>query len=143
MVNAQTGNKVRVHYTGTLDDGSTFDASAQGNPLEITLGKGTTLDGFEKAIVGMAVGEKKTIAVAPEQGYGPHHEGMLIPVERSQLPPELALKIGQQLQHIRSNGHRALLTVVEMNDTRVVLDTNHPLAGKQLHFEIELVEILP
>jgi peptidylprolyl isomerase len=142
MATAKAGDTVRVRYSGKLDDGSTFDASAKEAPLEFTLGKGTTLDGFEKAVTGMEVGEKKHVCVPPAEGYGPRKENMRIPISRSQLPPALVLSVGQQLQHVRSNGQRDILTVLELNESTVVLDSNHPLAGQQLNFDIELVEIV-
>ena len=142
MTKAKTGDKVRVNYTGTLDDGSTFDSSPANAPLEFIIGKGVILNGLEKAVSGMTPGEKKTVHVLPEEGYGPRLDDRIVTIEKAQFPAELSLVLGQRFQHVRPNGRKDILTVVEINDTTVRLDANHPLAGKPLNFTVELLEII-
>lgn len=141
MTAARAGDVVRVHYTGTFDDGRTFDSSAGREPLEFTLGEGEVVSGFDAAVTGMAVGEKKTVKLNPEQAYGHRREDQVMTVARSMLPAELKPKPGMQLQANAPNGGQIVLIVVEANDDSVTLDGNHPLAGKRLTFEIELVGI--
>ena len=141
MTEARSGDLVRVHYTGTFDDGRTFDSSAGRDPLEFTLGEGEVVAGFDAAVTGMTVGQKKTVKLNPEQAYGHRREDQVMTVARSMLPSELKPRPGMQLQAAAPNGGQIVLTVVEANDESVTLDGNHPLAGKRLTFEIELVEI--
>jgi FKBP-type peptidyl-prolyl cis-trans isomerase 2 len=132
---------VRIHYTGRLDDGRTFDSSRDGEPLEFTLGEGAVIPGFEEAVVGMTPGESKTVSVAPEDAYGPHRPEMVQEVERGLLPADMQLKPGLQLQAQSRDGEPLLLVVREVADSTVTLDANHPLAGERLTFDIELVEL--
>ena len=141
MTQEQTGQLVRIHYVGTLDDGRTFDTSRGGEPLEFTLGQGEVIRGFEKAVLGMAAGETKTVTIAPEDAYGPHRPEMVQELERSVLPADLKLRPGQQLQAQSSDGEALVLVVKEVAEDTVTLDANHPLAGERLTFEIELVEV--
>lgn len=141
MTAARAGDRVRVHYTGTFDDGRAFDSSVGGEPLEFTLGEGEVVAGFDAAITGMKVGQKKTVKLNPEQAYGHRREDQVMTVARNMLPAELKPKPGMQLQAAAPNGGQIVLIVVEANDDSVTLDGNHPLAGKRLTFEIELVEI--
>jgi peptidylprolyl isomerase len=141
MAAARAGDLVRVHYTGTLDDGRTFDSSAGREPLEFTLGEGEVVAGFDAAVTGMTVGEKKTVKLSPEEAYGHRREDQVMTVARNMLPPDLVPRPGMQLQATAPNGRQIVLTVVEATDDSVTLDGNHPLAGKRLTFEIELVEI--
>lgn len=141
MAQAQPGQLVRIHYVGTLDDGRTFDTSRGGEPLEFTLGEGEVIRGFEKAVVGMAAGETKTVTIPPEDAYGPHRPEMVQEVERSVLPADLTLRPGQQLQAQSRDGQALVLVVRDVADDTVTLDANHPLAGERLTFEIELVEL--
>jgi FKBP-type peptidyl-prolyl cis-trans isomerase 2 len=141
MPQAQSGDLVRIHYTGHLDDGRTFDSSRGGEPLEFTLGEGEVIPGFEEAVVGMKPGESKTVSIAPEDAYGPHRAEMVQEVDRSALPADVQLKPGLQLQAQSRNGEAMVLTVTEVADGTVTLDANHPLAGERLTFEIELVEL--
>jgi peptidylprolyl isomerase len=141
MDSASRGQTVRVHYTGTLRDGSVFDSSRDGEPLEFTLGSGQVIPGFEEAVLGMSVGEEKTVEIPAEQAYGPHRSELLLPVERSQLPDEMAPEVGQALQ--MSDGRQTFpVTIREVGSETVVLDANHPLAGKDLVFVLTLQEIL-
>ncbi|MCS7081414.1 MAG: peptidylprolyl isomerase [Bacteroidetes bacterium] len=137
---AQLGDRVRVHYTGTLQDGSIFDSSLGGPPLEFLLGAQEVIPGFERAVLGMAVGERKRVTIPAEEGYGPYDEDLIYHVPRSQVPPDLQVYPGQQLQ-LQAQTQSFLVTVLEVTDQYVVLDANHPLAGQELTFEIELLAI--
>lgn len=141
MSKARTGDVVRVHYTGTLDDGSTFDSSRGREPLEFTLGNGEVVPGFDAAVLGMAIGEVKTVTLEPEDAYGEHHDERMMQVPRSALPADVTPEPGMELQAEAPNGEVIALVVVEADDVQVTLDANHPLAGEALTFEIELVEV--
>ncbi|HAA15060.1 MAG TPA: peptidylprolyl isomerase [Cytophagales bacterium] len=138
---ASKGDNVKVHYTGTLKDGSVFDSSREREPLGFTLGAGQMIPGFEKAVEGMEVGETVTAELAPEDAYGPHSEEMLVDVPKDQVPADINPTVGQQLQLQRQDGGVMNVVVKEVNEGNIVLDANHPLAGKDLIFEIELMEI--
>lgn len=141
MEAAKQGDTVRVHYTGTLDDGTVFDSSLGGEPLEFTIGSLEVLPGFEAAIVGLRVGEKKKLSLAPEDAYGVWRREKVFTLGRDRLPPGMDPKPGMMLEGRTSAGAVSFL-VLDVNDQEITLDANHPLAGKQLHFEIELVEIV-
>ncbi len=141
MAQAKQGDTVKVHYTGTLEDGSVFDSSVERAPLEFTLGAGQLIAGFDEAVSGMSPGEKKVVKIPAEKGYGPRRDEMTAEVSRSELPPDLEPKIGMQLQANQQDGRSMVVTVVEVKDESVTLDANHPLAGKELTFEIELLEV--
>ncbi|MBI2860533.1 MAG: peptidylprolyl isomerase [Chloroflexi bacterium] len=139
---AKSGDTVKIHYTGTLADGAIFDTSIGKEPLEFTLGEGAVIPGFEEAVTGMQVGDSKTVDIPADQAYGPRDDNLLIKVERSELPEGLEPEVGQQLQSVSPDGGIVVVTVVEVTDTTITVDANHPLAGKDLTFEIELVEIM-
>lgn len=139
---AQHGDRVAVHYTGTLSDGSVFDSSLGGPPLEFRIGAQEVIPGFEEAVVGMAVGERKQITIPAEEAYGPYDEELIYRVPRAQVPPDLDVYPGQQLQ-VQAQDQSFPVTVLEVTDQYVVLDANHPLAGQDLTFDIELVAIQP
>lgn len=141
MTQATIGNTVKVHYTGTLDDGTQFDSSEGRDPLEFVLGEGQVISGFEKGVEGMAVGDKKNIHIPAEEAYGQHHVELVQEVPRTQIPEEIELEVGLQLQAQGPNGP-FLLVVSELTDETAILDGNHPLAGKDLNFELELMEIV-
>jgi FKBP-type peptidyl-prolyl cis-trans isomerase 2 len=141
MTHAQSGHLVRIHYVGTLEDGRTFDSSRGGAPLEFTLGEGEVIPGFENAVLGMTPGETKTVSLPPEDAYGPHRPEMVQEIERDLLPADVPLKPGLQLQAQTRDGAAMVLVVCDVADDVVTLDANHPLAGKRLTFEIELVEL--
>jgi peptidylprolyl isomerase len=141
MATAENGNKVKVHYTGRLDDDTQFDSSAGRDPLEFTLGTGQVIPGFEKAVSGMAIGDTKTVTIPADQAYGPHHADLILVVERSQIPPHINPEVGQQLEIHQQDGRAAAVVITEVTDESVSLDANHPLAGKDLIFDLELVEI--
>jgi len=142
MTQAQVGDMVKVHYTGRLADGTTFDTSLERDPLEFTLGEGELIAGFEQAVLGMAAGESKTTTIPAAQAYGPHHAERVIDVERHHLPSDLQPEIGQQLQMTRPDGTTLSVIITTVTETQVTLDANHPLAGQDLIFDITLVEIL-
>ena len=141
MSQAQQGNSVKVHYTGKFEDGTTFDSSRGRDPLELTLGAGDVIPGFETSIVGMQAGETKEIRLEPHEAYGERQEELLQSVERSQIPPDLELEVGRQLQVTTQEGDITVVTIADLSDEAVTLDGNHPLAGRNLVFEIELVQI--
>jgi peptidylprolyl isomerase len=138
---AKNGDTVIVDYTGKLSDGTVFDTSEGGEPLEFTLGQGKMIPGFEQAVLGMKVGETKTVDIPTDQAYGPRSDDMIIEVGRSELPNDMEPQVGMQLQMTQPDGSTAIVTITEVSDTNVRLDTNHPLAGQDLAFEIKLVEI--
>jgi peptidylprolyl isomerase len=142
MSQAKSGDTVRVHYQGTLDDGAEFDSSAGREPLQFTVGSGQVIAGFDGATIGMAVGEKKTVNIPCGEAYGAHDPEQVREIERGQIPDNVDLTPGAQLQASTPDGQQLLLTVVSTTDAMVTLDANHPLAGKDLTFEIELVEIV-
>ncbi|TET33378.1 MAG: peptidylprolyl isomerase [Planctomycetota bacterium] len=141
MTKAEKGNTVRVHYTGKLDDGTVFDTSKDQDPLEFKVGEGQVIPGFESSVEGMTAGETKTVTIPCESAYGPRREELVAEVSRGELPENMELELGQQLQIPEENGHLIVLTIVGLTDETVTLDSNHPLAGKELTFDIELVEI--
>lgn len=142
MQQVQNGDKVRVHYTGKLTNGEQFDSSIGREPLEFTVGAGQMIKGFDAAMPGMGLGEKKTINIQPEDAYGDRSEEALIEFPRENVPADLPLKIGTQLSLRNQDGQPFPVTVTEIKDDVILLDGNHTLAGKELVFEIELVEIL-
>ncbi len=139
MRQATTGDTVQVHYTGTLADGTEFDSSAGREPLEVTVGGGQVIRGFDGALMGMAEGDRKSVTLAPDDAYGPHNPGLVHIVERTQIPDEIDLAVGTQLQASDGSGNQIGLVVVELDADNVTLDANHPLAGEALTFELELV----
>ncbi|EAT59024.1 FKBP-type peptidyl-prolyl cis-trans isomerase [Chlorobium ferrooxidans] len=142
MAKAKEGDIVKVHYTGTLDDGTMFDTSADREPLEFTIGGGQVIRGFDIAVMDMAPGEIRVSVIAPEDAYGVHSRELVTAVDRERFPADMELEIGQQLQVGLTDGQQAIVMVVDLSDTSVTLDANHPLAGQTLTFEIELVEIV-
>lgn len=141
MSRAKVGDTVRVHYTGRLSDGTVFDTSLQRDPLEFTIGAGQLIPGFEQAVVGMEAGESRTAEIPVEQAYGEHREDMVVTVERERFPDHIEPEVGLQLQLQQPGGMPLLVTVTEVADADITLDANHPLAGQDLTFDIELVGI--
>lgn len=140
MAEAKSGDTVKVHYTGTLDDGTQFDSSMDRDPLEFTLGDQKLIKGFENAVIGMSVGDTKSVKIPVEDGYGPHRDDLVIVVERSELPSDLDPSVGERLE-MRQADKSFIVRVIEVTPENVTLDANHPLAGEELNFEIELVDI--
>lgn len=141
MTQAKKGDKVQVHYKGTLADGSVFDSSEGRAPLDVTLGSGQVIPGFEEALTGMKVGEKKTVTIPVDKAYGPHNAEMVMQIPANQIPPDLNPEIGQKLQVGGTGGEVMVVEVVDLNDEFIVLDANAPLAGKDLTFDLEMVAI--
>ncbi|HOB17523.1 MAG TPA: peptidylprolyl isomerase [Candidatus Methanoculleus thermohydrogenotrophicum] len=142
MAQAKQGDTVRVHYTGKLDDGTVFDTSSERSPLEFTIGEGEIIPGFEQAVIGMKPGETKTVRIPPEEAYGPHRDDMTLTVDRDQFPEDLDPEPGQQLQVRQPGGGAVIVTVSEVSESTVTLDANHPLAGRLLTFDIQLLDIV-
>jgi peptidylprolyl isomerase len=141
-VEAKGGDTVRVHYTGTLEDGTVFDSSVDGEPLEFTLGAGKMIPGLEEAIIGMQVGQSRTVTIPVDKAYGPHHADRVFLVKREQLPEGLNPEVGRRLwMQVTQEGQRILVTVIQVSEAEIVIDANHSLAGKALTFEIQLLEI--
>jgi len=141
MTTAKNGDSVKIHYTGTLEDGTTFDSSAGRDPLEFTLGSGQVIVGFDEAVTGMEPGEKKNVTIPADKAYGQRNEEMVITAPRDQVPPDINPKVGQQLQMQGSDKQMLIVQVTEVTDEHIILDANPPLAGKDLTFDIELVSI--
>ena len=142
MAQAKNGDTVKIHYTGKLEDGTVFDSSDGRDPLEFTLGEGQVIPGFEEAVLGMTANDSKTMTIPSDNAYGPRREEMVVEVDRDQFPPDVAPEVGQQLQMQRPDGQKMVVAVAEVSESTVTLDANHPLAGKDLTFEIKLVEIV-
>lgn len=142
MAAAKKGDNVKVHYTGRLEDGTVFDTSAERGPYEFTIGASKIVPGFAEAVIGMKPGQSKTVEIPVKKAYGPHRNDMIAVVERSKLPAHLNPEIGQRLRIDQADGQKIPATVVEVSDSTVTLDANHPLAGKDLIFDIELLEIV-
>lgn len=141
MDNAQAGNVVRVHYTGKLDDGTVFDSSEGREPLEFTLGSGQVIAGFDHAVTGMSVGETRSARIPADEAYGQRRDDLLLEVDRQQIPEGVELAVGTQLQLQQENGQAVPVTVAELDSDSVTLDANHPLAGQDLIFDLELVGV--
>jgi len=139
---AKKGDTVKVDYTGTLADGTQFDSSIGKQPLQFTVGAGQMIAGFDAAVLGMKVGEKKTVTIPAAQAYGAVDQSLIFSVERSKLPANINPVVGMKLQMSRTDGSTVVVTVKEINETSVVMDANHELAGKDLTFEITLVAIV-
>lgn len=142
MSQAKNGDTVKVHYKGTLGDGTVFDSSEGREPLEFDVGSGQLIPGFEAAVDGMKTGETCSININADEAYGPHREEMVMDVPKTQLPADMNPEVGMRLQAGQED-EQFVVTVTEVQDDKVTLDANHPLAGKDLNFEITLVEIVP
>ena len=141
MAQANEGDEVQVHYTGKLEDGTIFDSSEDGEPLSFTIGENRVIPGFEQAVTGMEPGDTKTTEVEPEQAYGEHREDMVMEMERDQIPGEVDPEVGQQLQLRLENGQTVPVLITALGEDTVTIDANHPLAGRKLIFDIEVVDV--
>lgn len=141
MSRAKNGDTVKIHYTGTLDDGTEFDSSAGRDPLEFQLGGGKVIPGFDNAVEGMTVGDSKNVRIEPDEAYGQRHEQLVQDVQRSALPDDLTPEVGMALQSQSPDGRVMMLTVTAVAEDTITVDGNHPLAGQALSFDIELVAI--
>jgi peptidylprolyl isomerase len=142
MVQAKKGDAVKVHYTGKLEDGTVFDSSTDREPLEFQVGEGEVIRGFDEAVVGMEIGQSKTTVIGIEKAYGPRVQEMVVNLHRDHLPPSLDLKVDQVLQMKSPNGQIMRVIVTGISDSEITVDANHPLAGKNLSFDIQLVGIV-
>ncbi|NIR46339.1 MAG: peptidylprolyl isomerase [Gemmatimonadetes bacterium] len=141
MSKAENGRTVKVHYTGKLEDGSVFDSSRDREPLEFTVGEHRLIPGFEKAVEGMEVGDTKTVTIEKDDAYGPRRDDLVFEVQKGVLPEDLDPQVGQMLHYKQEDGPPVPLTITDVKESTVTLDGNHPLAGKDLTFELELVEV--
>jgi len=141
MAKAEHGNTVKIHYTGKLGDGEIFDSSVDKEPLEFTIGKGQVISGFEEGVIGMSVKESKVVNIPADKAYGPHRKEMIAVIDKTQFPPEIEAKMGSMLDVRQEDGSTVSVTITNVSDSDVTLDANHPLAGKDLTFDLQLVEI--
>lgn len=142
MRQASNGDTVKVHYTGRLEDGTEFDSSISRQPLEFRIGENRVIRGFEQAVIGMALGESKTAKIAAADGFGPHHDELVLQVERSQFSDDVEPQVNQQVQVSRADGQTFAAMITDVSSSTVTLDANHPLAGKDLTLDIQLVDIV-
>lgn len=140
MSKVTQGSKVKVHYTGKLNDGTVFDTSKDREPLEFTVGQGQVIPGFEEAVQGMEEGESKSVTIGSDQAYGERRKDMILDVPKDKFPDEIAPEVGQQLMLRHPEGQEFPAFIVEVTDEVITLDANHPLAGEDLNFEIELMQ---
>ena len=142
MSTARTGDTVKVHYTGRLDDNTVFDTSRGKAPLELKIGDGNLIKSFENGLIGMAVGEKKNLVIPPEEAYGQNDQKLTTTVSRAHLPDSVQPAIGMQLQVKQKDGSVFMVWITGMDAETVTLDANHPLAGQTLNFDVELTDIV-
>ena len=142
MAQAKEGDKVKVNYTGSLEDGTVFGSSPNEEPLEFTIGQRNVLPSFENAVIGMNEGDTKTVSIPPEEAFGDRKEDLIFDVERTKLPPGIDLKLGEVLRVGSDEGQDFDVIIANIDDEVVTLDGNHPLAGKVLNLEIQLIQIL-
>ena len=141
MTQAKSGDNVKVHYTGKLQEGDVFDSSEGREPLEFRIGDGKVIPGFEQGVVGMELGEKKQISISPEEGYGARNEELVAVIEKTLLPSDIDTSVGQQLQVQQKDGTAIQLVVTAETEENVTLDANHPLAGKDLVFSLTVLRV--
>jgi peptidylprolyl isomerase len=142
MSKAKNGDTVRVHYTGKLENGRVVETSKNNDPLQFKIGDGEVILGLEEAVVGMEEGEEKTAKISSSKGYGPHKKEMVAKVEKSRFPDHINPEIGQRLKVVQPDGTATRVTVTDVSESKVTLDANHPLAGKDLVFDIRLIEVV-
>ena len=142
MAQAKAGDTVRVHYEGQLSDGTIFDSSLEREPIEFILGQDTVIPGFEQAVIGMEVGESKDVSIPPEEGFGEYSEDLVVNIEKTILPPDINPELGMQLEVSSEEETPRVFTIADIAEDSITLDGNHPLAGAEIAFKIELLEIL-
>jgi peptidylprolyl isomerase len=141
MDGIKEGDVVHVHYTGKLQSGEVFDSSEGQDPLQVTIGQGKIIPGFERALIGMQSGEKKTFDLTPQQAFGERRDDLVHVIERKQVPPDINLEVGMQLALEGKDQEPIPAQVVDLSESTVTLDTNHPLAGKAITFAVDVVDI--
>ncbi|HEY9723221.1 MAG TPA: peptidylprolyl isomerase, partial [Oscillatoriaceae cyanobacterium] len=141
MTQAKQGDTVQIHYTGRLRNGTVFDSSEGREPLSFVLGSGMVIPGFDKGVTGMTVGERRSIEIPYLEAYGPRHPELALQVPRSDLPPDLQPEVGMQLQLMQPDGQMVVVTIVDVSPETLTLDANHPLAGEDLMFDLQLVSV--
>ena len=141
MKKVQSTDKVKVHYTGKLENGEVFDSSKDKDPLQFEVGAGQVISGFDNAVVGMGLNETKSITLSVEEGYGPVNDNLIQEIPRTALSPDIEPKVGMQLVSSKEDGESFTVMINEVKDETIVIDANHPLAGKPLVFDIEVVGI--
>ncbi len=142
MAEAKQGDTVQLHYMGKLQDGTIFDSSRERHPLQFTIGDGRVIAGFEQAVIGMKIGELKTARIPMEQAYGPRRDDLIVTMDRSKLLPGLNPSVGQRLEITQVDDQVSLVTVTGVTESTLTLDANHPLAGRELTFDLELIGIV-
>lgn len=141
MAEAKEGDTVHIHYTGRLQDGTVFDTSREREPIEFEIGAQKVIPGFEKLVQGMEPGDTKTGTITPEDGYGPRRDDMVLDVDRDSLPDDVEPEVGQQLQMHTQGGQAVPVQITNVEEDHITVDANHPLAGRTLEFDVELVNI--
>ncbi|MDQ7785001.1 MAG: FKBP-type peptidyl-prolyl cis-trans isomerase [Desulfomonilaceae bacterium] len=142
MTQARQGDTVKIHFTGTLPDGEVFDSSFERDPAQFTIGQGTVVPGIEEAVIGMEEGERKITVIPPEKGFGNPRSELLVEVERERFPEGLNPQVGQHLRFLKNDGQEIMASVVNVSESSVVVDANHPLSGREITLDILLVEIV-
>ena len=142
MQQVKSGDKIKVHYHGRLTNGETFDKSEGREPLEFEVGSGMVIKGFDDGVTGMAVGDKKTINIPADEAYGPKNPEMIIDMPKERFPKDMEIEVGMPLSMSDGQGQQFQVVVAEVQEEVVILDANHPLAGEELIFDLELVEII-
>lgn len=140
MTHPRSGDTVRVHYTGRLDDGRVFASSRAQGPLELTVGKGTLLPSVEETLTRMEPGEARTVTIPAERAYGPYEPELVLAVDRAEFPEDIEPEVGQELQ-VRQGDEVVVVRITAVSDEEVTIDVNHPLAGQNLTFDLELVAV--
>ena len=141
MSKVKDGDTVKVHYTGKLENGDVFDSSREQEPFEFTVGNKAVIPGFEKGVLGMEVGDTKTIEIPPEEAYGEKQDELVVEVKKSEFPEDITPTVGQRLQIKQGDGNPIVVTITDLTEESITLDANHPLAGYTLFFDVEIVDI--
>ena len=141
MSEAKNGDKVKLHYTGKIKNGEVFGTSRDREPLEFSIGSGSILPGIENGIIGMQIGDNRTIELAPEDAFGPAQEGLTLDMKKSEFPENMTFTVGETIPMQRKNGNFILVMIKEVKEDTITLDANHPLAGRTLIFDVELLDI--
>ena len=142
MAQVEDGDTVMVHYTGKLDDGTVFDTTTNRDPLQFMIGEGQIIPRFEQAMIGMETGEAKIIEISADEAYGPHHEELVLTVGREVFSEDTQPEVGQQFEVRRPDSQSVVAMVIDVTESNATLDANHPLAGKDLIFDVQLMEIV-